>query len=149
VARKRLICRHANHDHTILNSYSRDLHREDFVKWARRLTAPYIKWQSHVHSHYIIEKGDCLPMYADERKQQASEEVRGSGIGGQATGQPEGFSYGGFSEVHKVKICDSHSAFGSQRVGSSPIIPLVEAAELKILATKPPWLLCIEEAHVS
>ncbi|KAJ0274146.1 hypothetical protein COL940_009476 [Colletotrichum noveboracense] len=98
--------------HGTINSYLRPEIRENFSKWSHTLNAPFIKWEPSLHSHYVLETGDIIPVeIIDKVTQDDSSEAtqKDAPSGG-------GNTYGGFSEVYKVKIHDGHWDFGDHGV---------------------------------
>ncbi|KAI9170776.1 protein kinase [Paramyrothecium foliicola] len=108
----RFICQNANHTHKIVNGYQSFNKKESFMKWNRRLTAPYLKWQGPLHSHYQIEKGECLPFPSGMKRQLTAGDAKEYGMHIGRDDQTDQWRYGGFSEISKVKICDSHRELG-------------------------------------
>ncbi|KAK1633229.1 protein kinase [Colletotrichum phormii] len=98
--RRTLRCR-KHKDHRQLNTYSRSDYRTRFSQWSYTVCSPFIKWEQGRHQHYILDTGDVFPM---EVVAKVEEEERKSDSGGN--------SYGGFSEVYKVRIHEGHSDFG-------------------------------------
>lgn len=105
--------RHGNHP--TLNGYRRPQVRESFATWSYALSAPFIKWEPQRHSHYILDTGDVIPMeIVDKVKQEDSP----SDIAEQNAASGSDNTYGGFSEVYKVKIHEGHWDFGNHGVKS-------------------------------
>ncbi|OHW97772.1 protein kinase [Colletotrichum incanum] len=93
--------------HRTINQYRRPDVRERFSQWSYSLSAPYITRQGSLHSHYVLDTGDVFPMeveYKVEQEGNTESTAKGS--------QGDGNTYGGFSEVYKVKIHDGHFHFG-------------------------------------
>jgi hypothetical protein len=64
------------------------------------------------HVHYVLAQNDVLPIV-----QATAQPDSGSApIKEERTGTSQSSSYGGFSEVQKVKFNDSHFEFGSDCV---------------------------------
>ena len=93
-----LSCRVHGVSHTAINDLPLQK-RKDFVLWARRLTPPFVVWKPSIHRHYILEKGDPLPMVR----------VKGGEIDDR----------GEFGEVTKVKIKHDDGKFASHPVSCS------------------------------
>ena len=103
-----LRCNVGQHNHPTLDNEYRGDKKEEFLKWTRALTAPYITSSEGLHPHYIMGNGSCLPLeFKSEVPNPVDPRAR--------TSQDDG--YGGFSEVYKVKICDGHWKFGPSEVG--------------------------------
>ncbi|KAL0942083.1 protein kinase domain-containing protein [Colletotrichum truncatum] len=103
--------KHGNHK--TINSYRRSDCRERFLHWAYSVTAPLIKWESSRHSHYVLDTGDILPMDIIDKVDE------GDSTSSQTETAPKsssGNTYGGFSEVYKVKIHDGHWDFGDHGI---------------------------------
>ncbi|CAG9942252.1 unnamed protein product [Clonostachys rosea f. rosea IK726] len=81
---------HGRHD--VLDHYTPD-DLEIFIGWLCILSAPYIKIRKDVHSHYILQRGYCLPVKVRTVSSNNTEE--------RIT------QHGGFSKVHKVQIPSS------------------------------------------
>ncbi|KAI0834495.1 hypothetical protein F5Y06DRAFT_300599 [Hypoxylon sp. FL0890] len=94
---KRLYCPHHKTYHSTVNSYPRPKDRDEFSRWSYSLNAPYIKYNKEKHSHYILHPSDVFPME----------------IGWKIQRDGELTNYGGYSEVYKVKINESHYNFAN------------------------------------
>ncbi|VUC29295.1 unnamed protein product [Clonostachys rosea] len=109
-----LHCECPNNSHTdFLNSANYlPSEREAFVQWTRRLTAPYISCQPDRHSHYVLDPGNCIPIkLSDATTRVVSPEQKISRVKSNSDepgGTPADGGYGGFSEVHKVKLHACH-----------------------------------------
>ncbi|GKT57989.1 protein kinase [Colletotrichum tofieldiae] len=104
-----LRCRKHGRHHTI-NQYRRPDVRERFAQWSYSLSAPYIARQGSLHSHYMLDTGDVFPMEVEYKVEQDNTESTAKGS------QGDGNTYGGFSEVYKVKIHDGHFYFGDHGI---------------------------------
>ncbi|KAJ3956863.1 hypothetical protein N0V92_006577 [Colletotrichum tropicale] len=107
-----LKCRKHGMAHNTINGYFRPQTRESFSQWSHTLNAPFIKWEPGLHSHYVLDTGDVIPVeIIDKVTQDDSSETtqKEPPSGG-------GNTYGGFSEVYKVKIHDGHWDFGHHGV---------------------------------
>ncbi|KAI1409497.1 kinase-like protein [Hypoxylon sp. FL1857] len=105
---KRLYCNHHKTFHSTVNSYPRPNDRTEFSRWSYSLNAPYIKYNKERHSHYILRHGDVFPMEVGCKMQRP--DVPGANYGGPISTMPQ---YGGYSEVFKVTINESHYDFGN------------------------------------
>lgn len=90
---KPISCKHHPAGHATLNEYHRPQYREDFSRWSYKLNAPFVKWGDKLHSHYILDSGDVLPIVSIHSTHS-----------------------GGFSEVYKVKLHESHFDFAGHGV---------------------------------
>lgn len=90
---KPISCKHHPAGHATLNEYYRPHRREDFSRWSYRLNAPFVKWGDKLHSHYILDSGDVLPIVSIHSTHS-----------------------GGFSEVYKVKLHKGHFDFAGHMV---------------------------------
>ncbi|EQB54936.1 protein kinase [Colletotrichum gloeosporioides Cg-14] len=98
--------------HSTINSYLRPQIRESFSQWSHTLNAPFIKWEPSLHSHYVLETGDIIPVEIIDKVTQddSSDTTQKDALSG------GGNTYGGFSEVYKVKIHDGHWDFGDHGI---------------------------------
>ncbi|CCF38447.1 protein kinase [Colletotrichum higginsianum] len=97
--------------HSEFNNYRRQDKRERFSQWSYLLSAPYITRQNNLHSHYVLDTGDVFPMDFEYKvEQEASTETTAKGSGS------DGNTYGGFSEVYKVRIHEGHYDFGEHGI---------------------------------
>lgn len=97
--------------HSTINSYRRPEVRERFERWSYTLSAPYITREGSHHSHYILGTGDVFPMEVISKVEQ-DEHTESTAKGSQGDEN----TYGGFSEVYKVKIYEGHFDFGDHGV---------------------------------
>ncbi|CAG9990939.1 unnamed protein product [Clonostachys byssicola] len=86
--------------------------RESFLRSVHRLTAPYVAYQPDRHSHYVLDHGNCIPIkFSNDRTRMPSPERKNSRskkTSNEQGGNPANGGYGGFSEVHRVQLYDSH-----------------------------------------
>ncbi|OLN96241.1 Cyclin-dependent kinase E-1 [Colletotrichum chlorophyti] len=97
--------------HSKINEYFRPDYRERFCQWSYAVNAPYVAKKGSLHSHYILDTGDVFPMDVVE----AVEEKDHTDTTAKAS-QPDENTYGGFSEVFKVKLHDGHHDFGEHGI---------------------------------
>ena len=84
--------------HCSVNALSRPDYRDDLKRWSYRLTTPFIKQRPEIHSHYVLNGGDILPIIS----------VHGTPV------------FGGFSEVQKVQLHPSSCDFQRNGVRYMP-----------------------------
>ncbi|KAF6824935.1 protein kinase domain-containing protein [Colletotrichum musicola] len=98
--------------HATLNGYGRPGDRDNFATWSYALNAPFIKWESRYHSHYILDTGDVIPM---ETVDKVKHEDSPTGAAKNVSHDSDN-TYGGFSEVYKVKLHNGHWDFGDHGI---------------------------------
>jgi hypothetical protein len=109
-----LKCRNQRHRHSTLDSYEDADDRENFLKWTRLLTAPFIGRYKNLHSHYVLDSGNCLPI--THLKDNHGRMLNTPSMQSAANGVSESDESGGFSHVYKVKISNSHCNFAHREV---------------------------------
>lgn len=92
-ANQSISCKRHGGSHSTMNKEYRLVVRENLSRASYRLSAPFIKWREKLHSHYILDSSDVLPI----------EVCHNAGSGG-------------YSEIQKVKLHESHYDFGGQGV---------------------------------
>lgn len=92
-ANQSISCKRHGQSHSTMNKEYRLIVRENLSRVSYRLSAPFIKWREKLHSHYILDSSDVLPV--NECYNARSR---------------------GYSEVQKVKLHKSHYDFGGQGV---------------------------------
>ncbi|KAJ0158578.1 hypothetical protein CTA2_11290 [Colletotrichum tanaceti] len=108
--KQQLRCRE-HRAHSEFDNYRRQDDRERFSHWSYLLSAPYITRRNNLHSHYVLDTGDVFPMdFQHKVEQDAGTESTARGSEG------SGNTYGGFSEVYKVRIHDGHYDFGEHGI---------------------------------
>uniref|UniRef100_A0A8H7THP7 Protein kinase domain-containing protein n=1 Tax=Bionectria ochroleuca TaxID=29856 RepID=A0A8H7THP7_BIOOC len=103
-------CKKENHIKTMNSDEYSLSEREGFLRWVRRLTAPYVAYQPKRHSHYVLDPGNCIPI-SDTTTRIISPEHKNSRTKKNPDnqgGNPVNGGYGGFSEVHRVQLHDCH-----------------------------------------
>lgn len=91
--RPTIYCQNHGETHTIGDARRLRIRRDMLSIWSYRLSAPFIRGTAQVHSHYVLEEGDVLPVVS-----------RSKVIGG----------------VYKVEIPTSHCQFNVHRVKKYP-----------------------------
>ncbi|TDZ30733.1 Cyclin-dependent kinase A-1 [Colletotrichum spinosum] len=98
--------------HQSIKQYGRPSTREEFSRWSYTLSAPYIKWEPSRHCHYVLDTGDVFPMdIKDKVKAEGDSDKTATESRSDADN-----TYGGFSEVYKVKIHEGHWDFGDHGI---------------------------------
>ncbi|KAI1085196.1 hypothetical protein F5B20DRAFT_575666 [Whalleya microplaca] len=101
----RLYCRYHGVHHRIINGVSRrPAYRQQFTSWSYSLVALYVKFNTKIHPHYLLDLGDVFPMQSSEKTKKHE------------TSQMNYIPYGGYSEVYKIKIDRSHYDFGGRKI---------------------------------
>ncbi|KAI2470511.1 protein kinase [Annulohypoxylon bovei var. microspora] len=103
-----IFCRKHNKYHQTLKSYRRPNDRIQFSLWSYALTAPYISYSPGRHSHYVLDPEDVFPMTGAK----IHKTITTNGSTPMAPLPPGVNLDGGFSEVYRIKIEDSHYNFG-------------------------------------
>ncbi|OTB11876.1 hypothetical protein K445DRAFT_306579 [Daldinia sp. EC12] len=104
-----LYCKHHETHHTTINELRRPSYRTQFMQWSYSLIAPCIASTKYKHSHYHLDAGDIFPMTSGNKLQKQG----ATGKGSKAQTYEESLAYGGFSEVYRVEIDNSHYDFGN------------------------------------
>ena len=93
-ARRQVCCNLHQDSHTAINELLLPSLLEIFSTWSYRLSTPFILKGGKVHSHYILDSSDILPVPS-------------------VHGNPH---IGGFSTVHKIELQRGHFAAEEHRV---------------------------------